>query len=435
MTGSDHGALQPFVGALMRHAFAAALAACFSLFLHNPANSGDDRGDRHDGRADRGDPSIQVGVRPMFLVSGMDDSQLKRRLLQCSDDLVRRTKFSIAHRGAPLQFPEHTKEAYEAGARQGAGIVECDVTFTSDGQLVCRHDECDLHTTTNIVDTPLNASCTVPWSGANSGPRCCASDITLAQFKTLKGKMDTSNPAATTAAGYLGGTAAWRTDLYNSRGTLLTLKESIALNKKLGVGHTPELKSGNPVRVNTVFGSHAKYAQAMIDEFKRSGVHPKDVWPQSFNLDDVLHWVRNEPAYGKQAVYLDDVDAGAGIPRLTVAELASLKQNGVRVLAPPIPALLGVDEANLKIVPSRYALDIKATGLDIIAWSFERSDLRRGAAFGGFYAAYDPQGLVVKKDSDMYLALDALARDVKVLGVFSDWPATVSYYASCLGLE
>ena len=50
----------------------------------------------------------------------------------------------------------------------GAGIVECDVTFTKDGQLVCRHDECDLHTTTNIVDTPLNASCTLPWSGAGS---------------------------------------------------------------------------------------------------------------------------------------------------------------------------------------------------------------------------------------------------------------------------
>ena len=62
--------------------------------------------------------------------------------------------FSIAHRGAPLQFPEHTKESYEAGARMGAGIVECDVTFTKDGQLVCRHDECDLHTTTNIVNTP-----------------------------------------------------------------------------------------------------------------------------------------------------------------------------------------------------------------------------------------------------------------------------------------
>jgi glycerophosphoryl diester phosphodiesterase len=421
----------------MRARFSAAIAVLFSFAgLTAPAYAEHDwdrgRGDRG---APRGDPSIQVGDRPAFLIDGMDDSALKRKLASCSNDLVRRTKFSIAHRGAPLQFPEHTKEAYTAGARQGAGIVECDVTFTKDGALVCRHDECDLHTTTNIVNTPLNASCTTPWSGAGSSPRCCASDITLAQFKTLKGKMDASAPSATTAAGYLGGTAAWRTDLYNSRGTLLTFKESIRLNQKLGVGHTPELKAGNPARVNAVFGSQANYAQALIDELKRAGVDPKDAWPQSFNLDDVLHWIRNEPRFGKQAVYLDDVDPGAGNPRLTVAELQSLKANGVKIFAPPIPALLAVDEANSKLVPSTYANDIKAAGLGIITWSFERADLRRGAAFGGFYAAYDPQGLVVKKDSDMYLTLDALARDVRVLGVFSDWPATVSYYASCLGLE
>jgi glycerophosphoryl diester phosphodiesterase len=418
-------------------AFAASLSfVCLSAFAgdHGRDDSRDDYY-RHDRPQQRGDASIQVGDRPAFLIEGMDDSVLKRRLQSCSNDLVRRTKFSIAHRGAPLQFPEHTKEAYTAGARQGAGVVECDVTFTKDGALVCRHDECDLHTTTNIVDTPLNASCTTPWSGAGSAPRCCASDITLAQFKTLKGKMDASNAQATTAAGYLGGTAAWRTDLYNSRGTLLTFRESIALNKKLGVGHTPELKAGNPARVNAVFGSQAKYAQALIDELKRAGVNPKDAWPQSFNLDDVLYWIRNEPRYGKQAVYLDDVDPSAGFPPLTPAQIQDLAKNGVRIFAPPIPALLTVDASTAKLVPSQYAKDIRAAGLDIITWSFERADLRRGAQFGGFYAAYDPTGAVVKKDSDMYLALDALARDVRVIGVFSDWPATVSYYASCLGLE
>jgi glycerophosphoryl diester phosphodiesterase len=414
----------------MRRIVLAAVAAV--AFCTGAAIAGDRDFNAHH---DRGDPSIQLGPRPFYLVQGMDPGPLKSKLMRCMDDPFRRTNFSIAHRGAPLQFPEHTKEAYEAGARMGAGIVECDVTFTKDGQLVCRHDECDLHTTTNIVDTPLNASCSTPWSGTGSSPRCCASDITLAQFRTLKGKMDTADPAATTTAGYLGGTASWRTDLYNSRGTLLTLKESIALNRRLGVGHTPELKAGNPARIDAVFGSQAKYAQAMIDEFKRAGVHPREVWPQSFNLADVLYWIRKEPAFGRQAVYLDDVDPGAGLPRLTVAELNSLRRNGVRIFAPPIPALLAVDEANLRLVPSQYARDIKAAGLDIITWSFERADLRRGAAFGGFYAAYDPTGLVVKKDSDMYLALDALARDVEVLGVFSDWPATVSYYASCLGLE
>jgi glycerophosphoryl diester phosphodiesterase len=35
----------------------------------------------------------------------------------------------------------------------------------------------------------------------------------------------------------------------------------------------------------------------------------------------------------------------------------------------------------------------------------------------------------------MYKALDALAREVGIVGIFSDWPATVSYYASCMGLK
>jgi glycerophosphoryl diester phosphodiesterase len=102
--------------------------------------------------------------------------------------------------------------------------------------------------------------------------------------------MDTSNPAATTAQGYLDGTAIWRTDLYTGRGTLMTLKESIRLNESNGVKHTPELKAGNPQRINAVFGSQAMYAQRMIDELKAAGVDPRDVWAQSFNKDDVLYW-------------------------------------------------------------------------------------------------------------------------------------------------
>jgi glycerophosphoryl diester phosphodiesterase len=383
----------------------------------------------------RGGDEVQVGVRPYFLVEGMDPSKLKDKLLSCEEGPFRKTDFSIGHRGAPLQFPEHTKESYTAGARQGAGIVECDVTFTSDGALVCRHDECDLHTTTNIVATPLNNQCSVPWSGPNSTPRCCASDVTLAQFKTLKGKMDASNRAATTAEGYLGGTAAFRTDLYNSRGTLLTLEESIQLNKKLGVKHTPELKAGNPDRVKAVFGSQDAYAQKLIDTFKAEGVSPRDVWPQSFNKADVLYWVKNEPRFGRQAVYLDDLDPTANppLPRLSVQELKELKAQGVKIIAPPMFALLAVE--NGEIVPSQYAKDIKGLGFDIITWTFERSDLRKGAASAGFYYLFDPLGQVVKKDSDMYEALDVLAKKVGVLGVFSDWPATVTYYASCMGLK
>ncbi len=105
----------------------------------------------------------------------------------------------------------------------------------------------------------------------------------------------------------------------------------------------------------------------------------------------------------------------------------------MQIIAPPIPALLTVE--NGKLVPSQYAKDIKSFGFDIITWSFERADLRKGAKGAGFYAAYDPNGEVVKKDADMFKVLDVLAKQVGVIGVFSDWPGTVSYYASCMNLE
>ena len=64
-----------------------------------------------------------------------------------------------------------------------------------------------------------------------------------------------------------------------------------------------------------------------------------------------------------------------------------------------------------------------------------RPDLRQGASKAGWYYLFDPQGKAIKKDSDMYKALDVLARQVGILGIFSDWPATVTYYANCMGLK
>ena len=115
--------------------------------------------------------SIQLGPRPFYLVEGMDPSPLKDKLMQCTDGPFRRTDFSIGHRGAAQQFPEHTKEAYQAGARMGAGIVECDSTFTKNGDVVCRHAENDLHFTTNILQTPLAATCITPFTKDVRTPR------------------------------------------------------------------------------------------------------------------------------------------------------------------------------------------------------------------------------------------------------------------------
>ncbi|MBL8259343.1 MAG: glycerophosphodiester phosphodiesterase [Candidatus Competibacteraceae bacterium] len=370
----------------------------------------------------------------------MENGPLKQRLLACANLPFRRTDFSIGHRGACMQFPEHTKESYEAAAHMGAGIVECDVTFTKDKELVCRHAQNDLHTTTNILTVPeLAAKCTRPFAPATfdaggnlltpASAECRTSDITLAEFKTLRGKMDAFDPAAKTPAEFQGGTANWRTDLYSgpTSGTLMTHKESIELFKALGVGMTPELKSPS-VKMPFEGLTQEAYAQKMIDEYKEAGVSPRRVWPQSFDKGDVLYWIAREPEFGKQAVYLDDADTVADLP--TAAELAGYKAEGINIVAPPLFALL--DVVSGRIVASQYAKDAKAAGLEIIAWTLERSGVLADGDNGFYYQTFDS---AVRREGDMMVVLDALARDVGVIGVFSDWPATVTYYANCVGLK
>jgi len=377
----------------------------------------------------------------------MQDGTLKRSLQQCANGPFRKRDFSIGHRGAAMQFPEHTQESYEAAARMGAGIVECDVTFTKDKELVCRHAQNDLHTTTNILATPLAAKCTTPFTPAvlnangafvtPAAAECRTSDITLAEFKTLRGKMDASNPRARTVAEYLGGTANWRTDLYAgpTSGTLMTHKESIALFKKLGVKMTPELKSASvPMPYDSDgdgVGDYTQeaYAQQMIDEYKTLGVRPRDVWPQSFDLADVRYWIAKEPAIGKQAVYLDDANTPAELPG--VAELHSYKAEGINVVAPPMYALLDVDGSG-RIVPSAYAQNARAAGLDLITWTLERSGILADGNNGYYYQTIDS---AIKREGDMMTVLDVLAKDVGIIGIFSDWPATVTYYANCMNLK
>ena len=386
--------------------------------------------------------AVQLGPRPFFLVDEMAGGTLKQALQACAKRTrqFKPTAFSIGHRGAAMQFPEHTRESYIAAARMGAGIVECDVTFTQDKELVCRHAQNDLHTTTNILATPLAAKCTQPFTPATfdaqgnlvqaAGAECRTSDITLAEFKTLRGKMDASDPRATTVEQYLGGTADWRTNLYAgpTSGTLMTHRESIELFKQLGVQMTPELKSPSVTMPFNGLTQQA-FAQKMIDEYKLAGVPPHRVWPQSFDKNDVLYWVRQTPAYGRQAVYLDDANSVAELPG--AAELAGYKAEGIQIVAPPMFALLALDGQG-RIVPSAYAQDAKAAGLEIITWTLERSGILADGSNGYYYQTVDA---AIQREGDVLTVLDVLAQDVGVLGVFSDWPATVSFYANCMGMK
>ncbi|NKC17672.1 glycerophosphodiester phosphodiesterase [Pseudoalteromonas sp. S4498] len=383
---------------------------------------------------------FDVGTRPQFLVSQLSDGELKEKLASCLDKPIKRTRFSIGHRGAPLFYPEHTKESYIAAAKMGAGTLECDVTFTKDKTLVCRHAQCDLHATTDILLKPqLAAKCKKPFTPANPDTNepafaeCCTSDLTLAEFKQLTGKMDGVNNKATTAAEYVKGTPNWRTDLYASSGTLMTHSESIALFKQLGVNMTPELKTPEvPMPFNGL--SQSQLAQKMLDEYTEHNVPPSQVFPQSFSYQDIQYWIKHAPEFANHAVFLDGREAGEPFdinkPSTWQPSMEDLAKNKVKIIAPPIWMLISEDK-NGEIIPSQYALAAKRAGLKIVAWSLERSGpLANG---GGWY--YQSVKNAIKHDGDILRVLDILAKQVGVVAVFSDWPATTSFYANCMGIE
>ncbi len=385
-------------------------------------------------------PHIDYGPRPAYLIDKLPDSELKTKLMSCQGQEPRKTDFSIGHRGAPLLFPEHTVESNVAAARMGAGLLECDVTFTKDHELVCRHAQNDLHTTTDILLTDLARTCVTPFTpasgDADAAAECRTSEITLEEFRTLTPKMDSSDKRAATAEAFQGGVADWRTTLFAEGATTMTHAESIALFRNLGAKFTPELKAP-AVEMPHMGFSQADYAQKLVDEYKAASIPASDVWLQSFDLDDIRYWIANEPDFGAQAVYLDDRysawDDDEGLidpndPTTFQPTMQALAEMGVNYIAPPLWMLLTLDDG--KVVPSAYARDAKSAGLKIVTWTLERSGpLADG---GGWY--FRSVAEAVTGDEAYYQILDVLAQDVGVVGVFSDWPATVTYYANCMGL-
>ncbi len=402
------------------------------------------------GHTDRQSPTSQAGYyvslgpRPYFLINNMTKSPLKDKLQSCENGPFSISDFSIGHRGGgTLQFPEETVESTMAGARMGAGILECDVSFTKDRGLVCRHSLCDLHTTTNILLKPgLAAKCTVPFTPAN-GTRpatalCCTSDITIAEYMSLCGKMDGFNASAKTPKDYQYGTPTWRTELYDTCGTVMSLDSYITTVESLPGyrNFTPELKTP-PAEVPMPFNGYTQkqYARDMIETFIRRGIDADRVWVQSFNPPDIFQWLVEYPRFGKHAIYLDASGDDAANYTAAVARLPSLAAQGVNIISPPMNYLLTVGgPKNDTIVPSRYAMGAKAAGLDIIAWTFERSGPLAAVAAGKDYY-YTSIASATKADGQMYEILDVLGRQVGIKAIFSDWSSTVTYYANCFGLQ
>jgi glycerophosphoryl diester phosphodiesterase len=286
---------------------------------------------------------ISFGPRPFYLVQNMTDSPLKTKLMSCENGPFKITDFSIGHRGgATLQIPEESVENAMAGARFGAGILECDTSLTADKGLVCRHSLCDLHTTTNILlNETLAAKCVVPFTPANAtapaNAICCTTDITTAEYLTLCSKMDGFNASATNVADYQHGIPTWRTELYDTCATVQTLESYLDLiNSFPGYRNfTPELKSGADDDRTAQYAKYPAgytqedYARDFVKTFIRKGFDPARVWMQSFNPPDIYQWIAEFPEFGNHAVFLDESGDTPENYTAAVARLPSLKAKGV----------------------------------------------------------------------------------------------------------
>ena len=92
--------------------------------------------------------------------------------------------FVVAHRGASAYAPEHTIAAYTLALEQGADYVEQDLTLTSDGVLVCLHDD-TLERTTDVEARFPDRAVVEHGPGGQPVKRWYANDFTLAELKTL----------------------------------------------------------------------------------------------------------------------------------------------------------------------------------------------------------------------------------------------------------
>jgi glycerophosphoryl diester phosphodiesterase len=135
----------------------------------------------------------------------------------------------IAHRGASGERPEHTMASYRLAIQQGADFIEPDLVMTSDGVLVCRHEN-EISGTTDVAARAQFADRrkekTVDGETANGW---WAEDFTLAELKTLRAKERLPQLRPGNAA-------------YDGQEEIPTLAEVIALARDANVGIYPELK-------------------------------------------------------------------------------------------------------------------------------------------------------------------------------------------------
>jgi glycerophosphoryl diester phosphodiesterase len=417
------------------------------------------------------------GTESLYLASSAEGRTNKLKELQSklSWDTCpgphERNMDTMALGGAAMQFPRNSKEAFVAAARMGAGALGCEVTFSKDGHLVCREQQCDLHYTTDILLNPslsaLAAKCQKPFA-AGEGARCCTTDFDLDELKTLCATMNMATEAsAKNVAEYLKlSESGWRTTIYQDGhcSPVMAHTDFILLALSLDVSIVSELKDGeystvthtNPA-LSLKLGDKNKAAEAFLKDLAELNVNI--LYPQSMDKEHVKSFLKNPKGANAAFRYGPGLKNGYDTWSNTYkAIFDELKEH-----TPPVKyasvamneLLIANDEygASFRMTdPAKYFQD---NNMNIFVWTFDAWKARSATCYasgavderwqwyhgqclseGQFYQGECSRGSqckwIVYKDADELLILHALFTDAKVKAVFSEWPATVSHYTSCV---
>jgi glycerophosphoryl diester phosphodiesterase len=103
-----------------------------------------------------------------------------------------------------------------------------------------------------------------------------------------------------------------------------------------------------------------------------------------------------------------------------------LRSMGINYMAPPVGQLI-TRNGTSGIAASPYVSTVQGAGMSIITWTVERN-----------YACW-PAPSAMRSDANVTacasfneLELIGTLHRMGVVGVFSDWPATTTFYASCI---
>lgn len=225
------------------------------------------------------------------LIAGAMMNVVQAGSMQCPT-LDGKKPLVIAHRGASAYMPDHTLQGYTKAVELGADFIEPDLVSTKDGVLIARHEP-NLKDTTDIATRPEFAPYkrTMKVDGHDE-EGWFASDLTLAQIKTLRAKQPRADRSAE----------------YNGQFEIPTFEEILKLradlSKKYGreIGVYPETK--HPTWHHDLgLGFEDKLVQIL----KKHGLNRANapVYIQSFELGNLKQLKKMTPV---PLIYLLDAD-------------------------------------------------------------------------------------------------------------------------------